>query len=99
MTRGPWLSMLVPSSVVLSSVVLSSGCSLLGLDDFEVKDCTVNNDPCRALNEQLGIDLSKASNVYQCAPEGLGCVLGPKDWDGDGVLSTDVPARGDEPRD
>ena len=80
-------------------LTLHTGCSLLGLDEFELIDCPGDNEVCRPLNQREGIDVATASEVYQCAPDGFGCVLGPKDWDDDGVLAPEVPAAQGELRD
>jgi hypothetical protein len=88
-TRASWWSL----------ALLGSGCSLFGLDDFETVRCVQNNESCRALNQQLGIDMATASHAYQCASDGVGCELRPLDWDNDGALSSNVPAQGDDARD
>lgn len=66
-------------------VCVCSGCSLLGLGDFDLEECTEtpNGPRCEVLNQARGVPDS-ACYRYQCRREGPGCELRPKDSDNDG---------------
>ena len=67
--------------IVLGSV-LFAGCSLLGLDTFELPQCASHAD-CDARNRAARIP-EDACELYQCDPTVFTCRLGPRDRDGDG---------------
>ncbi|MBN1652601.1 MAG: putative metal-binding motif-containing protein [Deltaproteobacteria bacterium] len=73
------------------AVFLSSDCSLMGLDDITTVKCRdeeggkPDNSLCEPLNQSLPKD---ACRVYQCAEDGIGCVLSIKDSDGDNAIDS-----------
>ncbi len=72
---------------LLTALVLAgltaAGCSLVGLDDVEVPQCTVEGEQCRALNARDDIR-DDACRLYQCF-EGT-CRFAPRDIDQDGFV-------------
>lgn len=77
----------------LTSLTGAFGCSAMGLGDFDLRcepaplhgERETYQDPCAALNEEHGLDLSKDCFVYQCRPDGHGCEKRAQDLDGDGA--------------
>ncbi|MEM9070590.1 MAG: putative metal-binding motif-containing protein [Myxococcota bacterium] len=65
----------------LALFVLLSGCSLLGLDEFDLATCATHDD-CEPLNAAEGIGADSCSR-YRCSLGGM-CVFRESDLDGDG---------------
>jgi hypothetical protein len=61
-----------------------SGCSLSGLDEFDIPACSDNLD-CAPLNEAEGVS-EGSCEAYQCRRDGVGCELRKRDMDDDGFL-------------
>ncbi|MEM9188332.1 MAG: putative metal-binding motif-containing protein [Myxococcota bacterium] len=73
---GSWLAL-------VSVGFVASGCSLIGLDDFDVPQCGSNLE-CQPLNDRDGI-AADACRLYQCA-QGA-CTFRLRDDDDDGFAS------------
>jgi len=66
-------------------LALLSGCSLMGLGEFNIGECT-DNEQCQSLNDAEGITESDCM-AYQCRKDHAGCELRKRDLDGDGVYA------------
>ncbi len=82
-----------PLALAIAATACLAGCSLSGLDDFDIPECTVNAD-CAALNEAKGIR-EEACEAFQCRRDGVGCELRPRDMDDDGYLDRVCTGRAD----
>ncbi|HEY6728495.1 MAG TPA: putative metal-binding motif-containing protein [Polyangiaceae bacterium] len=72
-------------AALASSGALLASCSLMGLGEFDIGECT-NDDQCQSLNDAEGIDETDCM-AYQCRKDKTGCELRKRDLDGDGVYA------------
>lgn len=66
-------------------LALLSSCSLMGLGEFNVGECT-DDEQCQSLNDAEGISDDDCM-AYQCRKDRTGCELRKRDLDGDGVYA------------
>lgn len=71
--------------VLVAPGVLLASCSLMGLGDFDIGECT-NDEQCQSLNDAAGIGATDCM-AYQCRKDRSGCELRRRDLDGDGVYA------------
>lgn len=76
-----------------SSLALLSSCSLMGLGEFDIGECT-DNEQCQSLNDAEGITDADCM-AYQCRKDRAGCELRKRDLDGDGVYAAACADSGD----
>lgn len=72
-------------AALASSAALLASCSLMGLGEFEIGECT-NNEQCQSLNDAEGISETDCM-AYQCRKDKTGCELSKRDLDDDGVYA------------
>lgn len=68
-----------------ASAALLASCSLMGLGEFDIGECT-DNQQCQSLNDAEGIGETDCM-AYQCRKDRTGCELSRRDLDGDGVYA------------
>ena len=73
------------ATLMFSVAALLSSCSLMGLGEFDVGECT-DNEQCQSLNDAEGISDTDCM-AYQCRKDRTGCELRKRDLDGDGVYA------------
>ncbi len=81
--RGPRVHLWSVALLAVSGGGLA-GCSLSGLDEFDIPACSDNVD-CAPLNEAEGVG-DESCEAYQCRRDGVGCELRKRDMDNDGFL-------------
>lgn len=68
-----------------ASAALLASCSLMGLGEFDIGECT-DNSQCQSLNDAEGITETDCM-AYQCRKDRTGCELSRRDLDDDGVYA------------
>ena len=70
-------------SVMAACLALLSSCSLMGLGEFNIEECT-DDAQCQSFNDAEGITDADCM-AYQCRKDHAGCELRKRDLDGDGA--------------